>query len=281
MSTYTSDSAVTSYVQGPTTRFAYRRFGTGHGVPLVLAHRFRGTIDHWDPAFLQVLAEARDVIVFDNAGCGLSSGRTPDTVAGMAEGAVEFIEALGLARVDLLGWSMGGAVVQAVTLRRPDLVRRLVVAASGPGGVPGTPAPPDKVWQVAGKPVNDDEDFLYLFFPDTPAARDAGLASLRRLDARLDVSAAAVQPQGIGAQAAALAAWGRGEQAAWDRLGEITQPVLAANGAHDVMVPAFATYAMSQRLPNSKIVLYGDAGHGFLFQHPEEFGAEIVAFLRA
>ncbi|WP_328790620.1 MULTISPECIES: alpha/beta fold hydrolase [unclassified Streptomyces] len=281
MSAYLSDSAETSYVQGPTTRFAYRRFGTGRGVPLVLALRFRGTVDHWDPAFLEVLASARDVIVFDNAGCGLSSGRTPDTVAAMADGAVEFIEALGLPRVDLLGWSMGGAVVQAVALRRPELVRRLVVAASGPGGVPGTPPAPDRVWEVAGKPVNDDEDFLYLFFPDAPAARAAGLASLRRLDTRLgaSASASAVRPESVGAQAAALGRWGRGEDAAWERLGEIAHPVLAAAGAHDVMVHAFATYAMSQRLADSKVVIYGDAGHGFLFQHPEEFGGEVLRFL--
>lgn len=100
--------------------------------------------------------------------------------------------------------------MQAVALRRPELVRRLVVAASGPGGVPDTPAAPDRVWEVAGKPVNDDEDFLYLFFPDTPAARAAGLASLRRLDTRLGASAATVRPEGVGAQAAALGRWGRG-----------------------------------------------------------------------
>ncbi|WP_207926755.1 alpha/beta fold hydrolase [Actinocrispum wychmicini] len=263
----------TMFVDGPSARYAYRRFGVRGGVPLVMALRYRGTMDHWDPAFLQVLAEKRDVIVFDNAGVGRSSGTVPDTVEGMAHGVIEFVEALGLPQVDLLGWSMGGAVTQTVALLRPQLVRRLVVAGSGPGPVPGTPPTPDRVWQVAGKPSNDDEDFLYLFFPET--ARQAGLESLRRLAE----SRAEVLPEGVAAQTAAIRAWGKGEGASWERLAELTLPVLVANGAHDVMVHAYATYAMSQRLPDAKIVLYSDAGHGFLFQHPEKFGAEVVAFL--
>ncbi|WP_351235981.1 alpha/beta hydrolase [Streptomyces sp. NPDC002133] len=237
-------------------------------------------MDHWDPAFLDELAREREVIVFDNAGVNLSSGRTPDRIGGAAEGAIEFIEALELPQIDLLGWSMGGFVAQAVTLKRPDLVRRLIVAGSGPGAVPDSPLMAPKARAVASKPVNDDEDFLFLFFPDTPAAREAGLASLRRLDYRLASSQAAVRGESVVAQAAANAAWGTGEDSAWARLEELALPVLVANGAHDVMIHAYQSYAMSQRLPNAKVVLYSDAGHGFLFQHIEDFGNEVLAFLR-
>jgi pimeloyl-ACP methyl ester carboxylesterase len=274
--TFQADLAEVRYVDGTGARFAYRRLGPRSGVPLVMAMRFRGTIDHWDPALLEALAAERDVVVFDNLGTGRSSGTAPATVQGLADGLLEFVDALGLTRVDLLGWSLGGYVVQAATLRRPALVRRLVVAASGPGRVPDMPARPDRVGQLMAAPDLGDEDFLYLFFPETDQARRTGLASLRRLDTRLTGSHAAVAPEVAGAQLDAIHSLGTG---VWDRLGELTMPVLVANGAHDVMVPAFASYAMSQRLPNAKVVLYSDAGHGFLFQHPQEFGREVLRFL--
>jgi pimeloyl-ACP methyl ester carboxylesterase len=158
-----------------------------------------------------------------------------------------------------------------------DHERRLIVAGSGPGRVPDLPARAAKVGQVAGHPVLDDDDFLYLFFPETDQGRRAGLASLRRLDARLSGSHVEVAPEAIAAQRAALAAFRTG---VWDRLGELTLPVLVANGAHDVMIHAFASYAMSQRLPNAKVILYSDAGHAFLFQHADDFGREVLNFLR-
>ena len=275
--TFQADLADTQYIEGPSSRFAYRRFGAQSDVPLVMALRFRGTIDHWDPALLDVLGSERDVIVFDNIGTGRSTGIPPTTIFGMANGLLEFTDALGLEHVDLFGWSLGGIVVQAATLQRPGLVRRLVVAGSTPGGVPDMPAPPDNVWPTALKPVNDDEDFLYLFFPETDAARGAGLASLRRLDTRLNSSHAAVAPETVAHSSKRPNTLGT---AVWDRLPELRLPVLVANGAHDVMVSSYASYAMSQRLPNAKVILYSDAGHGFLFQDTDGFGREVLGFLR-
>jgi pimeloyl-ACP methyl ester carboxylesterase len=276
MTTFQSDRAETQYVDRVSARFAYRRIGPRSGVPLIMAMRFRGTIDHWDPALLDVLSSERDVIVFDNVGTGCSSGTAPTTIEGLAEGLLDFVDALGLSQVDLLGWSMGGYVVQVASLLRPTLVRRLIVAGGGPGRVPGMPAAPDKVWQILGKPEVLDEDFLYHFFPETDEGRQVGLASLRRLDTRLGESRAIVAPEAIAAQRAAISSFGTG---VWDRLGELTLPVLVANGAHDVMIHAFASYAMSQRLPHAKVILYSDAGHAFLFQHAEEFGHEVLRFL--
>lgn len=276
MTIFQADRAEPQYIDGTFARFAYRRIGPRTGIPLVMAMRFRGTIDHWDPALLDTLAHERDVIMFDNLGISRSSGTTPDTIDGLAQGLLDFVDALGLSQVDLLGWSMGGYVVQTAAFFRPTVVRRLIVAGSGPGKVPCLPVAPDKVWQVASKPVNDDEDFLYLFFPETDEGRRAGLASLRRLDTRLNESHAVVTPEAMAAQRAAISGFGRG---VWDRLTELTLPVLVANGSHDVMISAFASYAMSQRLPHAKIILYSDAGHGFLFQHAEAFGHEVLRFL--
>jgi len=159
MTSFQSDRAETQYVDGVSARFAYRRIGPRSGAPLVMAMRFRGTIDHWDPELLDVLGSERDVIVFDNVGTGYSSGTAPTSIEGLAQGLLDFVDALDLSQVDLLGWSMGGYVVQGASLLRPTLVRRLIVAGSGPGRVPGMPATPAKVWPVAAKPENSAETF--------------------------------------------------------------------------------------------------------------------------
>jgi pimeloyl-ACP methyl ester carboxylesterase len=280
MSHFASASAQTQYVEIKGARIAYRSFGANAGIPLVLCQRFRGTMDHWDPALLDVLAHERPVVLFDSAGVGLSSGEAGGTIAVMAQVAGAFIDKLGFAQVDLLGWSMGGAVSQRLALDRPPLVRRAVLAATGPGGVADAPRAPDKVWQVAGKPTNDDEDFLYLFFTEDATSRKAGLASLRRLDARLTASKSTVKPEAVQAQFAALGAWSQGKDAALARLGEIFIPVLIANGTHDIMVHAYNSYVLSQRLGHAQLILYPNAGHGFLFQHPELFGRHVLEFLR-
>ncbi|GGS55501.1 alpha/beta hydrolase [Streptomyces griseoviridis] len=276
MSAHLADQADTRYVTGPRgERFAYRRFGRAGTRPLVLHMRLRGTIDHWDPALLDLLAAEREVVVFDNRGTNFSTGEPPSTMEGLVDGSLALIGALGLEDVDVLGWSLGGIVAQGVALTAPGLVNRLVVAGSSPGGVPDLPPPPARVAQITGKGANDDEDFLYLFYPETERARAAGLASLRRLDRRLRESKAVVSPEAFRGQIAAIS----GFRGYWDRQAELTLPVLAANGAHDVMIHAYATFAMSQRLPDAKAVLYSDAGHGFLFQHPEDFAHEVNEFL--
>jgi len=186
MSDSPATRAVTQYADAPSGRLAYRRFGTRGGVPLVLALRFRGTMDHWDPDFLDPLAFERDVIVFDNVGTGRSTGEPPTTIGGLASGLLEFVKVMELGEVDLLGWSLGGIVVQAAALQAPEVIRRLIVAGNSPGGgVPGQPSPDPRVWEVALKEANDDEDFLYLFYPDTPTDRELGVASLRRIDQRV------------------------------------------------------------------------------------------------
>jgi pimeloyl-ACP methyl ester carboxylesterase len=274
---YAADQAETRYVTTDSATYAYRRLGPAGGVPLVLVPGFRGTIDHWDPALLDALAAERDVVVFDNRGLGHSSGAPATSVDGLVDGVVDVLGALGLAEVDLLGWSLGGYVVQGVALAWPALVRRLVVAGSAPGGdVPDMPRMNPLAWQIATKPENVDEDFLFLFFPADEAGRRAGLESLRRLDTRLAGSGATLSPRALAAQMRAAATF----DGHWHRLDELRQPVLIANGAHDVLVDAWGSWAMSQRLPNTKLVIYGDAGHGFLSQHAEDFAREVLAFLR-
>jgi pimeloyl-ACP methyl ester carboxylesterase len=270
--------AVTQFALTPSGRLAFRRFGPRGSEPLVLCHRFRGTIDDWDPAFLDVLATERDVVVFDSLGVGYSSGEAPSTVAEMTTSLVELAMALELGLIDLLGWSMGGFVAQATALAQPALVRRLIVAGSKPGLVPGAPSPGPEVGKIAGKSVNDAEDLLYLFFPPSDQGRAAGLASLQRISANGDL--AVVSAAGVQAQSDALMNWSSGKEAAWDRLEELTMPILLGAGAQDRLMDAFHSYAMVRRLPNARLIIYGDAGHAFLFQHPEQFGCQVLDFLR-
>ncbi len=171
---FVADAAETKFAAAADVTYAYRRLGMRTGIPLLLASRFRGTIDHWDPALLDHLAGERDVIIFDSAGVNLSTGEVPDTIGAMADRLVQFADALDLAEFDVLGWSMGGMVAFSAALKRPDLIGRLVIAASRPGPVPGTPARSPAAAEVSGKPVNDDEDLLYLFYPPTDPARSSG-----------------------------------------------------------------------------------------------------------
>jgi pimeloyl-ACP methyl ester carboxylesterase len=271
--------ATTQHVTVNGASVAFRSFGAGKGPPLVLLQRFRGVMNHWDPDLLDRLAAERRVIVFDNHGVGLSDGQTPDSIAGMARGAAGFIEAMGLKRVDLLGWSMGGIVAQQLCLDRPDLVRRAILAGSSPGGVADAPKAPELVWKVATKPVNDDDDFLYLFFHDSNASLAAGREHLRRLKRRDRKDASSVGPESIRAQLTAVGGWAAGKDSALPRLGEIEHPIFVANGQFDRMIPAYNSYVMAQGLPHAKLTLYPDSGHGFLFQHTAEFANDVLVFL--
>ncbi|GAA4002188.1 alpha/beta hydrolase [Streptomyces plumbiresistens] len=283
MSTYLADAAENLTVEGPSATFTYRRIGPQGGTPLVLLNRVRATIDWWDPEFLDHLAAEHDVIVFDDIGHGYTTGEPRDSFERFADGAIEFIEALGLPQVDLLGWTMGGTVAQHITLKRPELVRRLVVAAANPGGtVPGAPDPDPKVRATMTKPEVTAEDLVFLFFPETEAGRAAGYEYLARVAARLAAGGPGVsEAAGLG-QITAIAKDSAipFEQVRAD-LETIKHPVLYATGMRDVMIPALASYTAVQHLPNATLVAYSDAGHGFPFQHPKAFATQVTTFLAA
>ncbi|AII03209.1 MULTISPECIES: alpha/beta fold hydrolase [Rhodococcus] len=281
MSTYTPiNTAENLQVDGALGRFTYRRFGPRGGIPLVLVHRFRATVDWWDPEFLDILAADRDVIVFDNIGIGYTGGEALITVEGFGAGAVDFIDALGLSEVDLLGWSFGGVVAQAITLTRPSLVRKLIVAGSGSGLAPNMPSITERVLQIMAKPNADLEDTLYLFYPETEEARKLGLEHFDKVSAAMPPGAPVVSEEAAMGQLQAItAALATPWEQVVENLKTITQPVLYANGMHDVMIHAFASYSAVEHLPSAKLALYSDAGHAFLFQHLEEFTTEVKRFL--
>lgn len=270
-----SDHPLIQWLETPHGRLAWREDGPSDGVPLILFQRFRGTMDDWDPAFIIAISRSRRVIRFDSVGIGRSEGSVPETIPAMAAVAADVIRLLGFSQVDVLGWSLGGVVAQQLELDFPDLVRRLIIAGSSPGPVADGPQQHPRVPQVMTKRQNDDEDFLFLFYPETPTAIAAGRASLARIRAQPGLGPQ-VSAAGMMGQVKAVSTW----PGVLDRAAELTLPVLVANGAHDVMLPAYRSYLLSQRAPNAKLVLYPDAGHAFLFQFIEDFAAEIDRFLR-
>ncbi|MER6961788.1 alpha/beta hydrolase [Streptomyces sp. NPDC000618] len=279
--------SASSYQNAPTRsvsvhgeNFAYRELGPEDGVPLILLVHLAGVLDNWDPRVVDGLAARRRVIAFDNRGVGGSSGSTPDTIEAMARDAVLFIRALGFDQVDLLGLSMGGFVAQVVAAEEPRLVRKVILAGTGPAGGPGIDKVPALTIQATLKGALTRKDpKLSLFFTDTADGQRAGRAFLERLKERTHNRDKDISLPAFRAQLKAIKRWGR--QAPSD-LSEIRQPVLVANGENDRMVPSPNTLDLGARLPRSELVpLYPDAGHGGIFQHHEEFVTRALDFLES
>ena len=278
---YTHVNAPTRYVEANGISFAYRRFGQKRGVPLVFMQHFRGGMDHWDPAITDAFASSGPVILFDNAGVAGSNGKTPETIEAMADHAADFLAALELSEIDLLGFSIGGYVAQALTLRHPSLIRRLILAGTGPrAGEP--PTDPNYTGYATSTDPNTGEGtleaFLYLFFAPSDTSQAAGRAFWERRHRRtIDVDPPS-SAQTMEAQAAAIDDWRemRGER--YDELKKIKQPTLVVNGNRDVMVPTINSFTLSQHIPNAQLIIYPDSGHGSLFQYPELFVAHASMF---
>lgn len=277
-------SAPTQTIEIEGAPLAYRSIGRGSGAPLLLLNRFRGTMDDWDPALVDRLATQRRVLMFDQPGFARSGGAAPDSLPAFAASAARFLRAIDERQADVLGFSMGGTVALQFALDFPEWTRRLVIAGSGPGYVPDVPpamSPASaQVWPVATKPVNDDEDFLFLFFEPSHTSQAAGRAYRDRLRRRTDAHAHPVAAQAWQAQLRAAQGVASPATSLLPRLPAITQPVLVANGCNDIMVPSYASFAMAVALPNARLVVYPDAGHGFLFQYPEVFADEVNRFLQ-
>jgi pimeloyl-ACP methyl ester carboxylesterase len=273
------ETAPTLYADARGVRFAYRRLGPETGTPLVLLQHFSGNLDAWDPAMVNALAVDRPVIAFDNAGVGRSSGQTPDNIAAMARDAIAFItEGLGLSKVDLLGFSLGGCIAQYIAAERGELVRKLILAGTAPqGGEEHLLA----VLQEAFSNTEAPDARLPLFFTPSADSQAAGLAFLKRTKARtedrdIESGSAITDPQ-----AKALITWCATPDPDHAMLRAIHQPALLVSGSHDTMLPADNAYAMFKAMKNAQLALYPDSGHGALFQHHELFVSQVRTFLDA
>jgi pimeloyl-ACP methyl ester carboxylesterase len=261
--------------------YAYRDTGGEDAVPLVLLQHFRGNLDNWDPALIDALAATRRVIAFDNAGVGGSAGTTPDTIEQMAGDAIAFLTAMDLGPVDLLGFSIGSFVAQQIALRRPAIVRRLILASSAPQGAAGMHGWAPDVIGAVGTPVTSPEEYLGVFFARSPSSQEAGQEAMRRMYARTEDRDAATTWATREAQYDAVCAWGVPDHALLQRLSCLRMPVFVANGDSDPMIRPRYSYLLAGLIPQARVKIYPDAAHGFLFQHYAEFAADVEAFLRS
>ena len=280
MTTDTSQTAATQLIDVKGTSFAYREFGAPSAIPLVFLHHLTATLDDWDPAVLDGLAATRRVIIFDNRGVVRSGGVTPDSVAAMARDAAAFLDAKGLKQVDLLGYSLGGFVAQLLAVTRPALVRRLILAGTGPAGGEGisdVEAVLTGAMQKGAAQGRHPKSFL--FFSPTSSSQRAGQEFLTRLAARKQDLDTAASKETIQAQVKAIAVWGSPSSAKEVDLGAIRQPALVVNGNHDIMVPTSNSIVLFEKLGNAQLSLYPDSGHGALFQHSRSFVEQVGRFL--
>ena len=270
----------TRFVEVDGDKFAYRRWGntSGEQPPLFFVQHFRGGLDHWDPLLTDGLAAGREVILYNGRGIASSTGTPRNRIEDMADDIALVIRALGLSWVDLLGFSIGGFQVQEVALRHPPLVRKLLLLGTGLRG--GDPKMEPKVLEVAPNPVPTADDFLYLFFGRSEAAKQAGLAFWERRHQRVDQdlpSSMAVAQAQTEAHTAYLQPLPGANPYAF--LNAVTQPTLVLNGVNDIMIPTINSWHLSQNIPNAQLLIYPDAGHGAQFQHPKRFLQHAIQFL--
>ena len=260
--------------------YAYRVTGASAAPPLVALQHFRGNLDNWDPALIDALASGRRVITFDNRGVGGSNGHTPNTITQMALDAIDFIDALDVGQVDLLGFSIGSFVAQEIALVRPSAVGKVVLASSAPKGASGMHGWAPDVIGAVGTPEPSPEGYVGVFFARSDTSLAAGQAAAGRIfGARTADRDTPTNWQTRLAQYDAVCEWGLPNHALLERLSAIEKPVFVANGDSDPMILPRYSYLLAGLIRGAQLKIYPDSAHGFLFQHHVEFAGDVHAFL--
>jgi len=284
MSTTSNNPIITSYAKAPArtvsaggVTFAYRELGPKGGIPVVFFVHLAATLDNWDPRIVDPIAKNRHVITFDNRGVGASTGEVADSVEAMADDAYTFITAIGFDKIDVFSFSLGGMVAQALVVKHPDLVRKLVLTGTGPAGGKDI----DKVagityWDILRATLTRSDPKEFLFFNRNATGKPAGKAFVKRLQERTVDRDAPATVKVLQTQLKAIKKWGRSAPA---DLSKLTQPTLIANGDNDRMVPSVLSNDLHRRLTGSELIIYPDSGHGGIFQFHEKFAPVAVEFL--
>src|SRR6266511_2781681 len=268
-----NEGVITSYAKAPArsitaggVTYAYRELGPKGGIPVIFFVHLAATLDNWDPRIIDPIAKNHHVIAFDNRGVGASTGQVPDTV-----------EALGFSKIDIFSFSLGGFVAQALVLKHPDLVRKLVLAGTGPKGGKNI----DKVARITYLDIlratltrSDPKEFL--FFNRNTTGKPAARAFVNRLKERTVDRDTKIKLKALQTQLKAIKTWGRGTP---DDLSKLTQPTLIANGDNDRMVPSTLSEDLHRRIQGSELIIYPDSGHGGIFQFHDNFARVAVEFL--
>ncbi|WP_086840915.1 alpha/beta fold hydrolase [Amycolatopsis kentuckyensis] len=280
----TTMTVITRYQDAPTqtidvhgVTYAYRQLGPDTGTPVIFLNHLAAVLDNWGPRVVDGIAAHHRVITFDNRGVGAPTGTTPKTIQAMAADAVTFIQALGLTKVDLLGFSMGGMIAQVIAQEEPQLIRKLIIAGTGPAGGEGIKNVTrlSHLDTIRGLLTFQDPK-QFLFFTRTANGRRAGKEFLARLKERTNNRDKAIALKSYFSQLSAIHRWGLEKPS---DLSVVKVPVLVANGDNDRMVPTKNSADLARRLPNAELKIYPDAGHGGIFQYHHEFVPQALEFL--
>jgi pimeloyl-ACP methyl ester carboxylesterase len=249
-------------------QIAYRRIGNGR--PLIVLNGFAATSADWDPSFLDRLASSNEIVLLDNRGIG-----RPFDIAQLADDAARVVEALGIERISVLGWSMGGFIAQGLALQHPERINKLILLSTDPGGANADLASAD-VWSqlidMSGTPHEQARRLLSLVFPM------AIVESIYREFGDIVAAARAqLSPDLVNRQVAAMDAWHR--TGIGNRLREINVPVLIATGTGDIVIPPSNALRLVNAIPGAWLAQFNGGGHAFMYQYPRPLADLINSFI--
>ncbi|KAH8629677.1 alpha/beta-hydrolase [Alternaria alternata] len=277
-----AQTAPTQYALVKGVRLAYRRLGRQAGCPLLFLTHFRGTMDLVDPLLADSIALHRELILFDYAGCGHSEGAIDKSLQQSASTVVDFLAAIKVLKVDILGFSLGGMVAQAIAVEHPRIVNKMILAGTQSSVTPGVVFADDpEVPVISAQESPTEDDMIKLFFFPSESSSALGRAWWRRSQER-DIEGEArtglLHQRGGQVQQAAIGAF-VSDAGFFERFQQIDVPVLITNGTRDIMTPTPNSYLLQQRLPNAQLHIYPDSGHGHLYQVPGLYAKQLELFL--
>ena len=259
-------------------KFAYRSYGKQGDIPVIYFNHLTANLDNCDPRIMDAIASERQIISFDYRGVGATTGTQGTSLPDMAKDAIAFIHVLGYKQVDIVAFSMGGFITQELLSVEPDLVRKMILAGTGPRGGQG-------ISDVVGLTYKDifkglftfrDPKF-YLFFTQNKIGKKAARDFLKRLKERTENRDKKVKLSVLKNQLKAIKNWGNDKPA---DLSDFKHPVLVVNGDNDRMVPTSNSYDLAKRFPNAEsVIIYPNSGHGGIFQYHKEFLEKVIPFL--
>jgi pimeloyl-ACP methyl ester carboxylesterase len=269
--------ATTQFITVGKSNIAYRVLGNKQGAPLVMISALGNSMDDWDPAVTNGLAQQYKVIIFDIEGVGSSSGPTPNNIPDMASGVVNFVHALGYTKVNLLGFSMGSFVTEQIALTNPGLVNKIILTGTGPKGAEGLSNLPNILATTAG--LTPEQVFLASFFAPSDSSQAAGKLSYERIQKRTDGRDAPVGQESLVAGLTAVLGWAQPDPDALNELKKIKSPVLIVQGEKDFLVPVVNAVNMANSIPGAKLIVYTNAAHGAIYQYHDQFVLAASDFL--
>ncbi len=273
-----NDLGKTKTVNVNEAKIAYRIYGDKGGTPLVLLAPLGSSMDDWDPAIINGLVKYSQVVVFDNKGVGGSSGKTPNTIAAMAQDVISFIKTLGYQKVNLLGFSMGGFIAQQIVETEPQWVNKLILVGTGPQGSEGLSEVGNKISSIAN--LDPEEQFLQSLFAPSEQSRQLGKESFARISSKKEGRDLPLSKEAFVAELTAVLGWAQPDSIAFARATNVSTQTLIVAGKNDLLVPIVNPIRLYQAMPNARLLLLPDAGHGVMFQYPDLFVQQAENFLK-